>query len=69
LRYLADRLSQVVKVTLEVPESILGDIYVAVGGVLEADAARERERCEADHGARQKAAPEPGESNQVPAEA
>lgn len=58
-----------VKVTLEVPESLLGDIYVAVGGVLEYDAARERERREADQGAPQKAAPEPGESNQVPAEA
>jgi hypothetical protein len=59
----------VVKVTLEVPEALLGDIYVAVGGVLEADAARERERREADQGAQQGAAPEPGESQQVAAEA
>jgi len=61
----------VVKVTLEVPESLLGDIYVAVGGVLELGAARERERerREADRGAEQAAAPATGESNQVPAEA
>jgi hypothetical protein len=59
----------VVKVTLEVPEALLGDIYVAVGAVLESDAARERQRREADQVARQEAAPEPGESNQVPAEA
>jgi hypothetical protein len=39
-----------VKVTLEVPESLLGDIYVAVGGVLE------RARHEAEEEAEQAAA-------------
>lgn len=58
-----------VKVTLEVPEALLGDIYVAVGAVLERDAAVERARREADQAAAQAAAPEPGESKQVPAEA
>lgn len=58
-----------VKVTLEVPESLLGDIYVAVGGVLEYGAALERQRLAADEGAGQAAAPEPSESDQVRGEA
>ncbi|HTX82304.1 MAG TPA: hypothetical protein VME44_09010 [Streptosporangiaceae bacterium] len=61
-----------VKVTLEVPEALLGDIYVAVGGVLEHARVKgllERGRLEAEQGAEQVAAPEPGESKQVPAEA
>lgn len=61
-----------VKVTLEVPESLLGDIYTAVGVVLERarlEGLLERDRPEADRGAEQTAAPKPGESKQVPAEA
>jgi len=58
----------VVKVTLEVPESLLGDIYVAVGGVLEWGAARERERREADQGADHAATRKPGQSDQDAAE-
>jgi hypothetical protein len=50
-----------VKVTLEVPESLLGDIYIAVGAVLE--------RYEADQRAEQARAPEPSDSDQVGAEA
>ncbi len=57
-----------VKVTLEVPESLLGDIYVAVGGVLEYGAALERERREADQGAEHAAKHDPGKSDQVPGE-
>jgi hypothetical protein len=69
LRYLTGRLSQVVKVTLEVPESVLGDIYVAVGGVLEWGTGRERERREADQGADHAATRESGQSDQVAEEA
>jgi hypothetical protein len=62
----------VAKVTLEVPEALLGDIYVAVGFVLERarlEGLLERDHVEADQGAGQTAAPEPGQSKQVPAEA
>jgi hypothetical protein len=62
----------VAKVTLEVPESLLGDIYTAVGGVLERARQQgllERDRPEADQGAEQAAAHKPGGSMQVPAEA
>jgi hypothetical protein len=69
LRYLIGRLSQVVKVTIEVPESLLGDIYVAVGGVLEWGAERERERRQTDQGADHAATREPGQSDQAAGEA
>jgi hypothetical protein len=33
-RYLTEEGGQVVKITVEVPEELVGDIYVAVGAVL-----------------------------------
>jgi hypothetical protein len=46
-----------VQVTLEVPEALLGDIYIAVGTVLE------RARDEADQAAKQAAVPGPSDSD------
>jgi hypothetical protein len=72
LRYLNERLGQMVKVTLEIPESLLGDIYVAVGGVLERarrDGLLERDRLGPAQGTEQAAAAEPGQSHQVRSEA
>lgn len=52
-----------VKVTLEVPDSLLGDIYIAVGKVLE------RGRHDADEGMDDAADTERSDSDQTPAEA
>lgn len=52
-----------VKVTIEVPESLLGDVYVAVGTVLE------HAREEADHAVEQTAATERTDGDQAAEEA
>jgi hypothetical protein len=51
----------VVKVTLEVPESLLGEIYLAVGHVLD-------DWDEADQGPEQAADSEPSDGDQAPEE-
>jgi hypothetical protein len=59
LRYLIGRLRQVVKVTLEVPEALLGEIYIAVGNVLEND------RWESEEGAEQAEATDSADGDQA----
>ena len=62
-RYLTEMFEPMVKVTLEVPESLLGDIYIAVGKVLE------RGRDDADQGMDDAADSKRSDGNRAQAEA